>query len=87
MWKETKLEISIMTSIEGMTPQQERLFKLQASRPWGPFTDEEAYRMNFETQPRKHPDPQPTDVSDRIRVLEASETLLNIQTKLMPGER
>jgi hypothetical protein len=71
-----------------MTPQQERIFSLQASRNWGPFTADEIAHLNRMAIPnRRNPaDVQRPYVADLIRVLRPGETLENIQTIQMPGE-
>ena len=71
--------------INDMTPQQERIFSLQAKRAWGPFTQDQYDHMNT-TLKRAEPIAAPTDLHDRIRFLRPGETLDNIQTIPMPGE-
>jgi hypothetical protein len=61
---------------EGMTPQQVRLFHLQASRNWGPFTDTESAHLNttFTRKKSRPSDVQRADVSSLIVVREIIHT-------------
>jgi hypothetical protein len=65
---------------EGMTPQQVRLFHLQASRNWGPFTDTESVHLNatFKRQKSRPSDVQRVDFSSLIVVREIVEEGLPI---------
>jgi len=60
-----------------MTPQQQRIFSLQASRNWGPFTDAEQAHLNTEFKRRRtRPgDVEKTDLSSVIRVLKSGEVV------------
>ncbi len=72
-----------------LTPQQQRLFHLQASRKWGNFTDAEVEHLNrIQQRTKSRPeDVERADYGGLIRVLQPGETLANVRTLPMPGER
>lgn len=81
----TRLGIIQMTSANGMTPQQVRLFHLQASRNWGPFTQAQYDNLNSQKKSGR-PEAFAPDVSSLVRVLKVNETLQDLKTVQMPGE-
>jgi hypothetical protein len=81
----TRLEIITMPSANGMTPQQIRLFHLQASRAWGPFTQSEYNHLNSQKR-RTRPEAAPPDFRGLIRIVSADVSLQDLKTVLMEGE-
>lgn len=80
-----RLGIIQMTSANGMTPQQIRLFHLQAGRNWGPFTQAQYDNLNSQKK-RGRPEAFAPDVSALVRVLNKDEILEDLKTVQMPGE-
>lgn len=74
-----------MPSANGMTPQQIRLFHLQASRAWCCFTAGEWATINSEA-PKRRREATRTDLSAYIRLVGANDILQDLKTLPMPGE-
>lgn len=74
-----------MPSANGMTPQQIRLFHLQASRNWCCFTAGEWATLHSEA-PKKRREASKTDLSAYIRLVPAGFNLEDLKTVQMPGE-
>jgi hypothetical protein len=74
-----------MPSANGMSPQQIRLFHLQAGRAWGNFTASESATLNSEA-PRRRREATPADLSPYIRMVAADVILQDLRTVAMPGE-
>lgn len=74
-----------MSQPNGMTPQQIRLFHLQASRNWGPFSDREWAALNSEA-PKRRREATPADLSAYIRLIKKDDSFENLKTILMEGE-
>lgn len=68
-----------------MTPQQVRLFHLQASRNYGPFTAAEQATLNSEA-PHKRREATAPDFTAYIRLAPAHVSLQDLKTVQMPGE-
>lgn len=77
--------MSIPMQRNGMTPQQIRLFHLQASRAWCCFTAGEWATLNSEA-PRRRREATRTDLTPYIRLVAAHEVLQDLKTVLMEGE-
>lgn len=75
-----------MDRANGMTPQQIRIFHLQAGRNWGPFTPSEWANLNSNLRGKQSGWTDPVDLTDRLRVLGPDESLEDLKTILMPGE-
>lgn len=74
-----------MPSANGMTPQQVRLFHLQAGRAWGPFTASEWATINSEA-PKRQREATQVDLSSYIRRVTEDDSLQDLKTVPMEGE-
>lgn len=83
--KERSVGIIPMQQPNSMTPQQVRLFHLQAGRNWGPFSQSEVAALHSEAPNRRREATQ-VDLSPYIRLVPADADLNALQTILMPGE-
>lgn len=74
-----------MRSANGMSPQQIRLFHLQAARAWGNFTHAESLTLHSEAPSRRR-EATPVDLSPFIRWVPADANLNELKTIAMEGE-
>lgn len=74
-----------LINTKNMTPQQIRLFHLQASRNYGPFTPAESAAINSMSPKKQRHATQP-DFSAYVRWVPADANLNELRTIPMPEE-